>query len=101
MLEETPKGTAIGIPVTATDADSADELTYWLSGNGDDADKFDIDARTGQLKVETKLNYEADADETGNQCATPYNACSVTVFVADSSGRYHTGFNENVRGDGH
>ena len=74
--EETPKGTAIGTPITATDADSGEKLTYWLSGT--DAGKFDIDPRTGQLKVEEELDFE-DAVNTDQQY-------SVTVNVADSSG---------------
>ena len=92
VLEETPKGTLIGLSVSATDADSADQLTYWLSGTGDDS-LFDIDAMTGQLKVNTKLNHEG-TDTTGDdidQCRTA-NACSVTVAVADSSfGSVETG----------
>ena len=84
VLEETPKGTPIVPPVSATDADSADRLTYWLS-EGTDVGKFDIDPRTGQLKVKDKLNYMGDTPtETGRECAA--NSCSVTVMVADSSG---------------
>ena len=81
--EETAKGTAIGNPVTATDKDSGEILTYWLGGD-DDASKFAIDAGTGQLMVKTVLDFEGTAG-TDNQCATT-NACSVTVMVADSSG---------------
>ena len=86
VLEEMPKGTAIGNPVTATDKDSGEILTYWLAET--DASKFAIDARTGQLKVKTVLDFEGTAG-TDNQCATT-NACSVTVMVADSSGTTST-----------
>ena len=42
-----PTGTPIGLPVTATDADSGDTLTYGLEGR--DAGLFDINTSTGQL----------------------------------------------------
>ena len=84
VLEEMPKGTAIGNPVTATDKDSGEMLTYWLTGT--DFAKFDIDARTGQLMVKTVLDFEGtpatgDEDEI-DQCEAA-NACVVTVMVAD------------------
>ena len=85
VLEETDAGTSIGNPVTATDADSGERLTYWLTEN--DAALFTIDAKTGQLKVKTKLNYEGilkDGDVI-DQCRAD-NACQVTVNAADSSG---------------
>ena len=84
VLEEMPKGTDIGNPVTATDKDSGEMLTYWLAGT--DASKFAIDAGTGQLMVNVELNYEsAGAADAGDQCNAA-NACEVTVMVADSSG---------------
>ncbi len=55
--ENTGKGTAIGAPVSATDADSADTLTYSLRGV--DAASFAIDAASGQLKTKAVLDYEA------------------------------------------
>ena len=76
VLEETPKGTAIGNPVTATDRDSAEVLTYWLSG-GADAERYDINPRTGQLEVKEKVNYDT---------ATPTTSHTVIVSAADSSG---------------
>ena len=83
VLEGADKGTTIGNPVTATDDDSGERLTYWLT-DGADNDLFDIDAMTGQLKVKTKLDYEAEVTDD-DQCAAA-NACEVTVNVADSSG---------------
>ena len=47
-------GRAIGAPVTATDPDQDDVLTYSLSGA--DADAFDIDAATGQIRTKTVLD---------------------------------------------
>ena len=73
--EETPKGTAVGTTITATDADSGEILTYWLSEV--DAGDFDIDPRTGQIMV-GDVTLESD----GNSPTTEY---SVIVNVADSS----------------
>ena len=42
-------GTAIGQPVTATDADAGTTLVYSLEGTG--AASFDIDASTGQIRT--------------------------------------------------
>ena len=89
MPEEMPKGTPIGNPVTATDMDSADILTYWLGGTGEDNALFDIDARTGQLKVKTKLNSEGPMAGT-DRCQQAANQCLLTVNVADSSGTTST-----------
>ena len=52
VSEGTAKGTNIGSPVTATDTDTAEKLTYWLNGNDDGL--FDIDPMTGQLKVKIR-----------------------------------------------
>ena len=86
VLEGADAGTTIGSPVTATDGDSGERLTYWLTA-GADNDLFNIDAMTGQLKVKTKLNYEGTTTSGGgtDQC-TAANACAVTVNAADSSG---------------
>ena len=59
IIENSPKGTNIGSPLTATDPDKTPEfskLTYSLSG--DDARFFKIVEGSGQLKVNSKLNYE-------------------------------------------
>ena len=80
VLEGMPKGTSIGTPITATDADNSDKLTYWLTGT--DAEHFEIDARTGQLKLGGKLDFEMPAGGGGNDS----NQYKVTVTVADSSG---------------
>ena len=53
MDENSPAGTNVGAPVTATDADG-DSLTYALSGS----DAFAIGADTGQITVVAALNYE-------------------------------------------
>ena len=56
VAENTDAGINIGSVVAATDTDSDDTLTYTLSGV--DADSFDIDATTGQLKTKASLDYE-------------------------------------------
>ena len=53
--EESDIGAAFGTPVSATDADE-DTLKYTLDGN--DAQNFDIDVGTGQLRTKTRLEYE-------------------------------------------
>ena len=65
-------GANIGTPVTATDADSDDILTYSLGG--DDAASFDIVAGTGQLQTKGPLDYEATK-----------NSYTVTVTATDPS----------------
>ena len=54
--EDTAKGVAFGEPVTATDRDDDDTLTYTI--RGDDADSFGIDKDTGQLLAKAPLDYE-------------------------------------------
>ena len=61
----------------ATDPDSGDVLTYVL--NGQDADMFDIDTATGQLRTYEVLDY--DPDPQGQ------NTYTVTVGVHDGFGQ--------------
>ncbi len=53
--ENSPEGTAIGDPVTATDADG-DPLSYTLSGT--DAGSFAIDGDSGQLRTKAGVSYD-------------------------------------------
>ncbi len=57
--ENSAAGTAVGDPVTATDDDTDDELTYNFVSGGDEA-PFEIDAATGQIAVAkgATLDYE-------------------------------------------
>ena len=68
--ENTAAGESIGAPVTATDPDTGDTLTYTLGV--DDAASFDIDESTGQLQTKADLDYETTPSYT------------VTVSVRDS-----------------
>ena len=67
----TAAGRSIGAPVRATDPDSDDVLTYSLSGA--DADTFDIDPATGQLRTKAVLDYDPQGQ----------NVYAVTVQVHD------------------
>ena len=70
--ENTPAGRNIGSPVTATDLDEEDVLTYRLSGA--DAASFGIVSTTGQLRTQAPLDYEKR------------NSYSVAVLVSDGKG---------------
>ena len=91
VSENTPPGVNIGAPISATDSDEigsvtvvavefGDTLTYSLSGT--DADKFDIDASTGQLITKAPLDFEKPRGGTDGDS----NEYVVTVTVKDSSG---------------
>ena len=56
VAENTKSNTNIGDPITATDPDNGDTLTYSLQR--DDAGSFSIDANTGQVKTRVALDYE-------------------------------------------
>ena len=71
IQENTTSGTNIGSPVSATDSDSGDTLTYSLGGT--DAESFSIVSTTGQLQTSASLDYETK------------NSYEVTVSVSDSN----------------
>ena len=56
--ENTAAGIDIGLPVSATDANAGDILTYRLSGA--DAASFNIVPTTGQIQTKAALDYETD-----------------------------------------
>ena len=78
VAENTAAGENIGDPVTATDADAGDTLTYTLGGT--DMASFDIDTATGQLMTMAALDFEMPAD------ADMDNAYEVTVIASDGTG---------------
>ena len=53
--ENSPAGTDVGDPVTATDADN-DTLTYTLEGT--DAASFQIDSTSGQIRTKSGVTYD-------------------------------------------
>ncbi len=85
VAENTSAGTAIGAPVTATDADSADVLTYTLSGTDDDDGLFDIDWATGQIMTKSPLNVE-DSDLRDSDNSAAGLQLMVTVRATDPAG---------------
>ena len=80
VAENTPAGRNIGAPVKAND--EGDVLAYSLGGT--DADLFDIDIATGQLKTKGKLDREAEAVRTATP--TPYTIV-VMVTAVDPFGQ--------------
>ena len=89
-VPEGDKGMNVGNPVTATGSHGA--VNYTLTGA--DADRFDIDEKTGQITTAVKLDYEGDVVATAEalgSCAdaaadTPDTTCTVTVTATDASG---------------
>ena len=71
----TAAGRSVGAPVRSTDPDSDDVLTYSLQ-SGADADKFDIDPATGQLRTKAVLDYDPEGQ----------NEYTVVVEVHDGYG---------------
>lgn len=93
--EGTAAGRAVGAPVTASDTAAGEVPTYTLSGP--DADAFDIDAATGQLRTRAVLDRDAKDthtvtvsvhdgfDATYNPSPTTDHTIEVTIVVSVSS----------------
>ncbi len=83
--ENTPAGNAVGDPVTATDSDANDILTYSLSGT--DAASFTIGMASGQLRTKAALDRETKSSYTVVVTATDPSGLSdtatVTITVTD------------------
>ena len=86
IAENSAEGTNVGAPVTATDADVGDTLSYALSG--DDAMYFDIDnmgqimvGATAMLDYETKRSYMVTVTATDPNSAS--DSITVTIMVTD------------------
>ena len=60
--ENTPAGTHLGAAFQATDTDPDDDVRYFLGGTDDDG-AFDLDPKTGQLKVKDPLDHESELKE--------------------------------------
>ncbi len=82
IAENSPSGTDVGEPVTATDPDD-DNLTYRLLGAG--ASSFAIDRNTGQITVGgADLDYEAKDSYTVEVTVTdPSNAGAVLMVTIE------------------
>ncbi len=72
VAENAGRGTNVGSPVAATDANTGDTLTYTLGGT--DAGSFSIVSTSGQLRTNATLDYETKSSYT------------VTVEVSDGTG---------------
>ena len=72
--ENSAAGTNVGSPITATDPDEGDTLTYSLSGT--DAASFDIGSSTGQITTKTGVTYDYESK----------SSYSLTVDVSDGNG---------------
>ena len=86
VVENTAAETNIGNPVKATD-DDTDLLVYTLSDSANaegDAAKFDIDDRSGQIKVKTVLDFEA-ANDADNADEDNDDVFEVVVTATDPS----------------
>ena len=92
--EDTAADQNIGDPLRATDADSADTLTYSLDTASDAF--FDIDATTGQLRTEAALDHETTRksypvtvsvsdgkDANGDADPSADDTITVTILVSD------------------
>ena len=81
--ENSAKGTAIGSPVSATDADN-DGIVYRLEGT--DAASFDIDTDTGQLETKAALDHESKSSyavAVGANDGTVTTTIAVAISVTD------------------
>ena len=83
--ENSEAGTAVGNPVTATDADG-DTLTYTLAG--EDAASFDIGAATGQIGTRSGVSYNHEAQPSHSVTVRASDgaasaAVAVTISVTD------------------
>ena len=74
VAENSAAGVDVGGPVTATDTDTGDTLTYTLEGT--DAASFTIDASSGQIQTKTGVTYD-------HELQPEY---SVTVKADDGNG---------------
>ncbi|MYK87931.1 MAG: hypothetical protein F4018_06060, partial [Acidobacteria bacterium] len=87
VAENSPGGTAVGEPVTATDADD-DELTYSLI-TGEDGIPFEIGSTTGQLAVADGAALDHEGETNSYTVAvvatdeTLADTASVTIRVTD------------------
>ena len=70
----------IGDPITATDPDKNDSLTYDLTGTDDDT-SFEIDQYTGQLKTKTGEDYGSKDSYTVTVTATDQGDLTDTITV--------------------
>ena len=84
VAENTPANTPIGKPITATDDDQEDTLSYRLAGI--DQIHFSIDRSSGQLRVRSALDFETRQQYTVDvQVTDGLNAAGDTDSTADAT----------------
>ena len=79
VAEDVTVGSAVGDPVTATDTNAADVLTYSLSGA--DAESFSIGMASGQLRTKVLLDHDTKASYTVVVTAADPSGLSATITV--------------------
>lgn len=87
LVSENAPNTTVVYDADATDVDDGDTLTYTIGG--DDADAFNIDAATGEVRLNAPANFERQtsysitvtATDNGNPVLSATQA--VTIAVAD------------------
>ena len=88
VAENTASSQNIGAPVSATDANRYDDLTYSLGGT--DAEAFDVGWTSGQLQTKAALDYETKNSYTVTVTAYDGNSgadkITVTINVTDVEG---------------
>ncbi|MEM6450099.1 MAG: DUF4347 domain-containing protein [Cyanobacteria bacterium P01_D01_bin.105] len=85
---QTPENETFAVDVQATDADGDTEgngLTYRIN-DGEDADKFNIDANTGVISFKVAPDFENPLDSDTN------NIYRINVLVEDSAGQADSQF---------
>ena len=75
VAENSAVGTNVGAPVTATDTDIGDTLTYTLEGT--DASSFSIVSTSGQIRTRSGVTYDYESAQS---------SYTVTVKVDDGNG---------------
>ena len=87
IAENTAAGRNIGTPVSATDPDAGDTLTYTLGGA--DAASFDIVAASGQLQTKAALDHETkprySVRVTASDPSNVSDTIPVTIIVTDEN----------------
>ena len=78
-VAENAAGANVGSPVSATDRDQGDTLTYTLSGA--DAASFDIVSTSGQIRTSAALDYETKASYIVTVTATDRSLAADSIEV--------------------
>ena len=82
VLEQVVEGSTLAIDIDATDADGDTEgngITYRINA-GEDADRFSIEADTGEIFFEVAPDFENSGDDDGD------NIYRINVLATDSTG---------------